>query len=273
MNKLEVLANALEYIEQNLTESIKTEDVARECYCSKTALEKLFRLVNHISVHDYITRRRMTCAGRMLLEEPDKRILDVALEYGFASNESFTRTFYQVWNCNPSEFRKKHRFTGLFPKYLGYVNYWNEDGRSARYKNVDITELYDLFSSRRECYFVCGDIMNLMWINDISHKAGDLAVLEAYKRFSDEAGEEDFVFRIGGDEFAMLTNSKDGNYALEIAERIKSHNGEPIEYNGDKFPLRLYASVMKLDDKAVRYSELMNGLHYKLRDARMKAEE
>ncbi len=273
MNKLEILANALEYIEQNLTEPIKTEDVARECYCSKTALEKLFRLVNRISVHDYITRRRMTCAGRMLLEDPEKRILDVALEYGFASNESFTRTFYQVWNCNPSEFRKRCRFPELFPKYLGYVSSRNGEGQMANYKNVDISELYDLFTSRRGCYFVCGDIMNLMGLNNISRKAGDLAILEALKRFNDEAGEEDYVFRIGGDEFAMLTNSEDGNYALDIAERIKSHNGEAIEHDGQKYPIKLYASVMKLDDKSVRYSELFSGLHSTLHDAKSRGEE
>jgi len=273
MNKLEVLANALEYIEQNLNGMLKTEDVARECYCSKAALEKLFRCINRISVHDYITKRRMTCAGRMLLDEPDKRILDVALEYGFASNESFTRTFYQVWNCNPSEFRKRYRFTELFPKYLGYVSSGNEDDRMARYKNVDISELYDLFTSRRGCYFVCCDIVNLVGINDISHKAGDLAILEAMKRFNDEAGEEDYVFRIGGDEFAMLTNSEDGRYALEVAERIKSHNGETIDYNGEKLPVSLFAGVMKLDDKPLRYSELFSGLHLALRDARSREKE
>jgi AraC family transcriptional regulator len=65
---MELLANALEYMEANLSEEIKTEDVAKACYCSKAALEKLFRCLNHISIHDYVVRRRMTLAARELAD-------------------------------------------------------------------------------------------------------------------------------------------------------------------------------------------------------------
>lgn len=43
MQHLEILAHALEYIECNIANPIKTEDIAMACYCSKTALEKIFR--------------------------------------------------------------------------------------------------------------------------------------------------------------------------------------------------------------------------------------
>ena len=244
MQHLEILAHALEYIENNIAGPIKTEDIARACYCSKTALEKIFRCINNISVHDYITRRRMTKAGRMLYEQPDKRILDVALEFGFAGNESFTRTFYQVWNCNPSEFRKNARFTEVFPKYMGYVDSEGVDYMSKR-KNVDISELYDLFCERKGCYFVCGDVKHLIPFNEISRNAGDLAILEALKRMNDAASEEDVVFRIGGDEFVMLTNSKEEEYAKSVAEKIASHNGEPVIYEGKELPLEMYVCILR----------------------------
>ena len=60
MNKMAMLTTAFEYIEANLLTDIKTEDVAKACYCSKAALEKMFRCLNHMSVHDYVIRRRMT---------------------------------------------------------------------------------------------------------------------------------------------------------------------------------------------------------------------
>ncbi len=50
MNKAELLADALEYMEQHLKDNIKTEDVAAACYCSRSTLEKLFRYVNHMSI-------------------------------------------------------------------------------------------------------------------------------------------------------------------------------------------------------------------------------
>lgn len=77
MNQLEILSCSLEYIENHLESDIRTEDVARACYCSKSTLEKLFRCINNISVRDYLIRRRMTKAARVLVEQPDKGITKV----------------------------------------------------------------------------------------------------------------------------------------------------------------------------------------------------
>ena len=103
MEHLELLAKALEYIEQHITEEIHTEDIASACYCSRSSLEKIFRFVNRISVRDYLIRRRMTKAAKTLVENPELSVLDVALMYGYSSNEAFTRAFRQIWYMLPSE--------------------------------------------------------------------------------------------------------------------------------------------------------------------------
>jgi AraC family transcriptional regulator len=48
----------------------------------------------------------MTLAGQELRQHPERRIIDIALDFGYTSNEAFTRAFFQVWNCTPSDFRK-----------------------------------------------------------------------------------------------------------------------------------------------------------------------
>jgi AraC family transcriptional regulator len=106
MHRLEILTDALAYIENHLSEAIKTEDVAAACFCSKASLEKIFRSQQNCSVHSYIIRRRMTLAGQELRQHPERRIIDIALDFGYMSNEAFTRAFFQVWNCTPSDFRK-----------------------------------------------------------------------------------------------------------------------------------------------------------------------
>ena len=88
MQQLQILIRALEYIEENLSSPIKTEDIAEQCYCSKSSLEKIFKCLNRISVHDYIVRRKMSLAGKMLMEKPEMTILDVAMEFGFSGNEA-----------------------------------------------------------------------------------------------------------------------------------------------------------------------------------------
>jgi len=259
MNHIELLANALEYMENHLDKEISTEDVARNCFCSKSTLEKLFRCMNHITVHDYLIRRRMMKAARLMHDEPDKSLLDIALQYGYSSNESFTRAFKQIWNCKPSELRKQDRYSELFPR-LRYPLETGDTYMKER-RPVDISELYDLFSERKKCYFVCCDIKHLVPINEISHKAGDLAILEEMHRMNAAAGPNDIVFRIGGDEFTLLTDSEDITYAESIAEKIRACNGNPIHYENREIPLNLHIGVTKLDGKSVKYNELFTELH------------
>ena len=254
MEKLELLATALEYMESHLEEDVRTEDVATACFCAKSTLEKLFRRVMNTSVHDYTVRRRMMKAAKFLHENPETNLLDLALQFGYSTNESFTRAFRQVWNCNPSEFRTKARYTELYPRRL--LPEENGDDFMKTRKRVDISELYDLFVQRRGCYFVCCDIHRLMEINEISMKAGDLALLTQLERLTEAAGEEDVVFRIGADEFVVLTNSKDVTYAESIAEKVRAQNGQPIVFEGKEIPLILYTGVTKLSDEVVRYNEM-----------------
>ena len=258
MNKIEILTMALEYIEANLSSEIKTEDVAGACYCSKAALEKLFRCINHMSVHDYVVRRRMTLAGRKLRECPEVNVLDVALAYGYSTNESFSRAFKKIWDCNPSEFKENPLHFELFPRR--YPPTMKGDAITMS-RNVDISELYELFKTRKSCYFVCCDIDHLVPINEISHKAGDLAILESLRRMEAEAGDEDVVFRIGGDEFVLLTSSEEAAYAEAVAERIRKYNGEPIVFEGREIPLRLHIAVTKSSSGQVRYKDLFEQLH------------
>lgn len=264
MDNVILLVDALEYIENNLTESIKTEDIANYLYCSKSSIEKLFRYVNHISIRDYIIRRRMSKAALELGRNPEINILDIGLKYGYGSNEAFSRAFYSVWNVTPSDFRKTPSKYELFPgfKLDPEIMEVNEMGR----KKVDISELYDCISKRRGCYLVIGDIKHLVPINDISVKAGDIAIITALSRMENAAGDEDIVFRVGGDEFVILTNSMDEEYAEGIRKEILSHNGENIEWEEHKIPLSMYAKCIKLENKSIRYSELFTKLQNELND-------
>lgn len=259
MNNLDILANAFEYIEQHLQEDIKTEDVAAACYCSKSTLEKIFRYINHRSVHDYIMRRRMMLAAKMIVANPESNLLEVALSCGYSTNESFTRAFKNVWNCNPSEFRGNTRFSELFPRRYPP----KQDGGIYHMRvNLDISELYETFRQRKDCYFVCCDIKKLVPINEISHKAGDLAILETMNRMEREAGNEDIVFRIGGDEFVILTNSEDIKYAENVMERIRAYNGQPILFEDKEIPLSLHTAIVKFEgSKNIKYQDLFEQLH------------
>lgn len=259
MSRLVLLSNALEYMEEKLAENIRTEDIAKACFCSKSTLEKLFFDIHHMSVHDYLVRRRMMRGARLLFEDSQVSILEVALQVGYSSHEAFTRAFKQVWNCKPSQFRKQVRYTELFPRLFPPME--DGDAYMKSRKHVDISELYDLFIERKHCCFVCCDIKSLVPINEISPRAGDLAILESLHRMNGAAGEEDVVFRIGGDEFVLLTNSEDTAYAESVKEKILAENGKTFAYEGQEIPLSLYAVVTKPDIERIKYNDVFCKLH------------
>lgn len=264
MQNIELLILALEYIEAHLCDEVKTEDVATFCFCSKSTLEKLFRGVHDISVHEYIVRRRMMLAAKKLSQEPKLSILDVALEYGYSTHESFARAFEQVWNCKPSEFRKA-KYTELFPRLN--VPPAKGDNYIMQRRHVDISELYDLFQERKDCYFVVCDIKHMIPINEISRKAGDLAILEQMRRMTAAAGEDDIVFRIGGDEFCILTASSEAAYANQIANGIRSMNEQTFSYEDREIPLTLHVAAVSLKECS-RYEEVFAGLHNAIKESK-----
>jgi len=260
MNSVMLITQSLQYIEDNLTEDIKTEDICQALYCSKSSLEKLFKYVTNMSIRDYIIRRRMSKAAREILgAKEEASFLDLAVKYGYGSNEAFTRAFKSVWHVTPSEYRNNPARYELFPA-LRLEPELMEDERMNGRKKVDISELYDFLKERRNCFIVAVDIKCLIPINDISHEAGDIAILTALNRLSAAAGENDVVFRIGGDEFVALTDSEDIDYAEKIVKEILSHNGETFTWENQEIPLNLYATCYKYEKRNLRYAELFSNL-------------
>ncbi len=264
MENLGLLIEALEFIEKNLASPIRTESISEHLHCSKSTIEKLFKYVNNISIRDYIIRRRMSRASRDLVKNPDRSLLDIGIEYGYGSNEAFTRAFQSVWQVSPSEFRKNPSEFELFPGYR-IERELLEDKKMTDRKKVDISELYDCIKERKGCFLILGDIKGLIPINEISRKAGDLAIISAMKRMEQAAGPEDIVFRIGGDEFVILTDSTDEAYAKKLCGEIVSHNDECISWDGNEIPLTLYVKAVRYEGgSALRYSDFFTMLHSEL---------
>lgn len=255
MEKLLLITEAPEYIESNLTEEIKTEDIARELYCSKSSIEKLFKAVTNMSIKDYTVRRRMSRAAKDIVAHPDSSLLDLSVKYGYSSNEAFTRAFKGIWHVNPSEYKKNPVRFELFPA-LKLETELMEDETMTTKKKVDISELYDYIKARNNCYVIGVDVKWLTPINEISLEAGDLAIITALKRMEDAAGEDDIVFRIGGDEFVLISSSDNREYAQKLVNEILSHNGEPFKYQDQEIPLMLHVTSYKLEFETLRYAQL-----------------
>ncbi len=258
MESFAVLTSAIDYIEANLTEDISQEDIAKHCLYSVSSLQKMFKRVFHIGIADYIGRRRITAASRELLTTDDN-ILDIALRYGFNSHEVFSRAFTRIWGESPSQYRKKRNFSEIYPKLD--IPITNSGGHIIM-KKFDLTGLYETLREMDGTYAICFDMCNLLIFNDkYGHNAGDIAIAECLKRIDNEKTDDMIMFRIGGDEFVLLTNKTDINDAEEIRQRVFSHNEETVSFGGEELPVSLHGGIMKLETaRGLRYSKLFTDL-------------
>lgn len=103
---VEDIQNALEYIEQNLTEEISVKDVAGMACISEFHFQRIFHALCGCSVGEYIRNRRLAAAGREL-SGGDVKIIDIAFKYGYGSPDSFTRAFTKFHGITPSAAREK----------------------------------------------------------------------------------------------------------------------------------------------------------------------
>lgn len=257
MESFAVLTRALDYIEANLSEDISQEDIARHCSYSLSSLQKMFSRVFHIGIADYIARRRITAASKDLLNTEDN-ILDIALRYGYNSHEVFSRAFAKIWGESPSQYRKKRSFSEIYPKLD--IPIQNLGGYSM--KKFDFTGLYEALREMDGTYAICFDMCNLLPFNEkYGHQAGDVAIAECLKRIDNEKTDDMIMFRIGGDEFVLLTNKTDIKEAEKIRDRVFSHNNETVNYKGEELPVSLHGGITKLETaKGLRYSKLFTDL-------------
>ncbi len=261
MNKFEILSEALDFIEENLTSEITPEDCAQVCRYSLSSLQKMFRCTFHIGISDYISRRRLTSAAKDLIET-DGSVLDIALKYGYNSHEVFTRAFMRLWGTTPAKFRRKSSFYDIFPKLDEPKQVFDERGNivMTSKKKFDVSRLYDFIEERRGCYAVCFDMVHLMYINDTyGHAVGDLAIAKCLLNMDEEAGENMLPIRIGGDEFVLITDTAELSEAEAAAERILAHNGETVKAGDTDVPVSMRAGYVIIPEKGnVRYNELFN---------------
>lgn len=82
--KTENIITVIDYIESNLSENLSLESIANAVHYSKYHLHRTFTTVVGFTIHDYIQRRRLTEATKLLVFS-NKSIIEIALLAGYES--------------------------------------------------------------------------------------------------------------------------------------------------------------------------------------------
>ena len=97
-----------DYINQNFTRKMKSEEVANIGGLSTSRCLHLFKEEKGLSLSEYIKKLRIDY-GKYLLLNSDISLADCAIEAGFFDQSHFTKTFKQVERMTPSQFRRKYK--------------------------------------------------------------------------------------------------------------------------------------------------------------------
>jgi len=108
----------LEYILSDIEEGIRKKVTA--CVLSKrhglseAHLRRLFSYTFNKTISGYIRSRILTESLNDLLHT-DKNIIDIALEYGFGYEQSYSRSFRREFGISPNFFRKSGQVVKIQP--------------------------------------------------------------------------------------------------------------------------------------------------------------
>lgn len=95
----------LQLVSERYQEPIHIPEIAQALRISRNHVMRQFRKITGMSVLEYITQRRVSCAQR-LLATTDMKTLDVAYESGFNSPARFYRCFGRLVGQSPAQYRR-----------------------------------------------------------------------------------------------------------------------------------------------------------------------
>ncbi|MFV0343774.1 MAG: helix-turn-helix domain-containing protein [Anaerocolumna sp.] len=104
---LDLVQRLLMYIDNHFTEVITLTGLAKQLNASKYYLSHIFNSKLGTTFHSYLNNQRIKYA-KYLLVTSELSITDISYQCGFESIRTFYRTFKDLCNLTPKEYRTNH---------------------------------------------------------------------------------------------------------------------------------------------------------------------
>lgn len=144
MNVRQLVYESTLYIHDKYGEQISISDISTRAYFSPSYFAKVFHVFTGFTIGSYLGHYRMYQAAKELVES-NKRIVEIAFDAGFLSQQSFTKSFSKAYGITPAQFRMQKPAIPPFPP----ENMWKESVLSMElmdcFKNVRFIKKDDIF--------------------------------------------------------------------------------------------------------------------------------
>lgn len=114
MEWITAIRKSVEYMEKHLKDNISAQDVSDQVYLSPIHFQRGFQVMTGYSVSEYIRNRKLYLAA-LELRDSDKKVIDVALDYGYETPESFTKAFSRFHGIAPSMVKQGGEIKSFLP--------------------------------------------------------------------------------------------------------------------------------------------------------------
>lgn len=110
---IQLIQQAINYMEEHIFEDINYTDVAKNIHMSSYDFHRTFSFVVGMTANEYIRNRRLTLAAQEL-QATEISVIDAAYKYGYESPESFSKAFSRFHGSTPKQAKKKGSKLRLF---------------------------------------------------------------------------------------------------------------------------------------------------------------
>ena len=105
MDQAGIIRDLLSWLESHLDQPLSLDNVAAKAGYSKWHLQRMFKDITGNAIGAYIRARRLSKAA-VALRLTSRPILDIALQYRFDSQQTFTRAFKKQFAQTPALYRR-----------------------------------------------------------------------------------------------------------------------------------------------------------------------
>lgn len=121
-----------------------------------------FKEISGMSFRDYLRYRKLAFALKEVRDN-EKSFLDIAITYGFSSNEAFTRAFKGAYGVTPSEYRKDPKPVVLRTKINPFDRYFLGLGEIGMMKSTEDIKIYFVTIPAHKFLYIENNQSNGYW--------------------------------------------------------------------------------------------------------------
>ncbi len=222
MDWLTRIQRAIDYIEAHLPAAFNLNDLADAVPGSLFQLQRAFHILSGITLGTYIRNRRLTLAAEAV-RRGEQTILDIALQYGYETPESFSRAFQRFHGVLPSQARQPGVTLKAFSPLSIQVNL---EGGSAMDYRVEKMGAFSVLG-KAEWERIGAVKANAFW-----QRSGEDGTLDTLTHYSSSPGKEHLGIADG--------SSYDGEGYLYYIATPYDGDETPAGYLRKEIPERLW---------------------------------